>query len=400
MPGHSLAGREECDAHCRAGQNLSEQGKHEQAAAEFLRAIAADDRFADAHFCLACSLLKTGKAEDAHIHFSLARDLDAQRFRADSRINATIREVAAELPMDGVWLVDFERILADKTRPKSSPPGDDFFYEHVHLRPEGNYLLAASVFRQLAVVLPERVRKKAAGPDEPIPFEDCCRRIGLTGWSRLQMEESMASMTSRPPFTQQLDHRRDQADRRAELHRLRAQYGSPAARDEAFRECQAAIQRNPGNLDLRQCYAKLLVERGDVKGAIEQWLWLLARFPETASWQINLGEVFEAGGDFLAQVASSTRPKRSDPSLCATARYHRGVALMKQDESAEAEEQFRLAFKLDPRLAKAQNNLGTLLLGRHETAEAKQAFLRTLEADPLLFSTAAISPTCWITRGS
>jgi hypothetical protein len=79
------ARRDECDAHCRTGQELAAGGKHPEAVAEFQRALAADDRFADAHFCLAQSLLKTGEFENARSHFIVARDLDALRFRADSQ---------------------------------------------------------------------------------------------------------------------------------------------------------------------------------------------------------------------------------------------------------------------------------------------------------------------------
>ena len=96
--GLPAARREECDAHCRAGQELAAQGKHEQAAGEFQQALSADDRFADAHFCLAQSLLKMGEIENARKQFVLARDFDALRFRADSRVNQTVREVAAEGP--------------------------------------------------------------------------------------------------------------------------------------------------------------------------------------------------------------------------------------------------------------------------------------------------------------
>ena len=88
---------EECDKHCHAGQELAAQGKHDQAVVAELRALAIDDRFADAHFCLARSLLRTGDFEKARKHFVRARDLDALRFRADSRINQTIRDVAAEM---------------------------------------------------------------------------------------------------------------------------------------------------------------------------------------------------------------------------------------------------------------------------------------------------------------
>ena len=243
-------------------------GKHAEAVAEFQRALAADDRFADAHFCLAQSLLKTGEFENARSHFIVARDLDALRFRADSRINETIREVAGQRVADGVRLVDFEKMLEDKTRPEGSLPGCDYFYEHVHLRPEGNYLLAAAMFRQLAVPLPERVRRKAAGPEEPIPFEVCSRRIALTGWSRLRMEESMATMTNQPPFTQQLDHRRQQVARQAEVRRLRAKYGTAAAQDEAARAYQSVLQSSADKLDLRQCCAELLAERNDFRARL------------------------------------------------------------------------------------------------------------------------------------
>ena len=218
--GLDAAPREECDTRCRAGQELAGQGKHDQAIAELQRALSVDDGFADAHFCLARSLLKTGDFAQARKHFVLARDLDALRFRADSRINQTIREVAAERATGGIWLVDFEKELEEKQRLAGLLPGNESFYEHVHLRPEGNYLLAAAVFQQLAVALPEWVRQRATGPDGPISLEDCCQRIALTGWDRLQMEEEMAAMTSRPPFTQQLDHRQQQSGRRADTRRL------------------------------------------------------------------------------------------------------------------------------------------------------------------------------------
>jgi len=384
--GLDAAQREECDAHCRAGLELAAQGKHAQAAAEFERAIAADERFANAHFCLARSLLKTGDLENARQHFLLARDLDALRFRADSRINQAVREVAAERAANGVWLVDFEKVLEDKTRSEGSLPGDDYFYEHVHLRPEGNYLLAAALFRQLAVALPERVRRKAAGPDEPISLEVCSQRIALTGCSRLQMEKTMALMTSRPPFTQQLDHRRRQAARQADVRRLQAKFDTPAARDEAFRACQSALRSNPDDLELRQCYAKLLQELGDSRGAIEQWQWLLARFPEMANWHIDLGAALNAGGDLSGALAQFEVAIKLDPPGQVPVRCMCADALLTHGKIAEAEQQLREALELEPHMAKAQNNLGMILLNQKKTAEAEQAFQRALQADPALFT--------------
>ena len=228
------AQREECDKLCRSGQELAAQGKHDQAIAELERALAIDDRFANVHFCLARSLLKKGDSEKARQHFVLAQGTRCLAFSGRQPDQSDDSRRGGRAGRRWRVLVDFEKLLEEKTRTEDLLPGDEWFYEHVHFRPEGNYLLAASVFRQLSVVLPEWVRKQAAGLEEPISFEVCCQRIALTPWDRLQMEEEMATMTSRPPFTQQLDHRQQQAGRQAEIRRLRAKYATPVALDEAL----------------------------------------------------------------------------------------------------------------------------------------------------------------------
>ena len=48
--------------------------------------------------------MKAGRLAEARERFELARDLDVLRFRADSRINAVIREVAGEQEAAGVRL--------------------------------------------------------------------------------------------------------------------------------------------------------------------------------------------------------------------------------------------------------------------------------------------------------
>ena len=71
-----------------------------------------DDRFAELQFRLGRCLAAEGRSAEARERFVLARDLDALRFRADSRINAIIREVAAEQEAAGVRVVDAEQALA------------------------------------------------------------------------------------------------------------------------------------------------------------------------------------------------------------------------------------------------------------------------------------------------
>ncbi len=380
------ARREECDKLCQAGREMAARGRHAPAIVELERALAIDGRFADVHFCLARSLLRTGDCENARKHFTLARDLDALRFRADSRINQTIRDVAAARAKGGVWLVDFEKLLVEKTRTEDALPGNEWFYEHVHFRPEGNYLLAAAVFRQLSTVLPEWVRTRAAGSEDPISLEVCFRNIALTPWDRLQMEEEMAAMTNRPPFTQQVDHIQQQAGRRVEIRRLRAKHATPEELNQALQVYQSVIQLNPDDLDLRQGLARLLLQRKDFQGAIDQWQFLLSRFPEMANWHANLGVVFDASGDASSAISQFQEAGMINPYLRATLSYYCGNALLKQGKTSEAEQQYRQALELNPCLPKAQNALAAILVNQGKMAEAEQAFRCALEVDSSLVS--------------
>src|SRR5208337_1450333 len=159
------------------------------------------------------------------------------------------------------------------------------------------------------------------------------------------MEEGMAAMTNRPPFTQQLDHRQQQAARRVEIRRLRTKYATPMALDDALHVYQSAIQMDPDDLDLRQDFARLLVQRKDYQGAIEQWRYLLNRFPEMANWHVNLGLVFEASGDVSSALAQYHEAGAINPYLRATVSYYSGSALVKQGKTDEAQQQYRQALE-------------------------------------------------------
>ena len=270
-------------------------------------------------------------------------------------------------------------------------PGNEWFYEHVHFRPEGNYLLAATVYRELSTILPQWVRQRAAGVEGPISLETCCRRIALTGWDRVQMEEDMAAMTDRPPFTGQLDHRQRQAARRLEIERLRAKFATPAALDDAQAIYQAAIEAAPDDLDLRFEFARLLQKKKDYAGAIQQWRLLLARFPAMAKWHMNLGVVFSTSGNVSSALAEFDKAAGIEPTLRALAAYNSAHAWLNQGKTFEAERLFRRALELNPWMSKASNAQGAILVSQGKTAEARQAFRRALEADPALVS----APSTW-----
>ena len=101
-----------------------------------------------------CDLALTNASQSLR-EFELARDDDALAFRADSRINQIIRDAADEEAGKGVSLLDAARMLAQDSPEKI--PGNELFYEHVHLNFDGNYLLGLAFAEQTAKLLPKSI---------------------------------------------------------------------------------------------------------------------------------------------------------------------------------------------------------------------------------------------------
>jgi hypothetical protein len=140
----------------------------------------------------------------ARQHFSRARDLDTLRFRADSKINEINRAVAWS---SGAELVDIDDVLS-----KESPNGivgSEFVYEHVHLTPEGNYLLARAMFMQIASKLAAQTGQDGSAQDAAasVPSQaECEQLLAFTSHDRLRITREMLQRLQKPPFTNQLNH--------------------------------------------------------------------------------------------------------------------------------------------------------------------------------------------------
>ncbi len=182
------------------GNRLEQTGDYAQALQVYRQALAIDGQYAELEFRIARCLEKAGDTQQATQHFARARDLDTLRFRADSRINQINRSAAAS----GAEVVDAEAIFSQSNPTETI--GSDLVYEHVHLTPAGNYLLAREMFRKIATQI-------AGQPvhDDEIPTEAQCERLlALTSYDRYRMSNEMAQRLERPPFTNQLNHAEQQ----------------------------------------------------------------------------------------------------------------------------------------------------------------------------------------------
>ena len=193
----------------QSGGELESKEKWAEAIAKYQAASGIDDRFAELRYRLGRCLLQSGRHAEARGQFVSARDLDALRFRADSRINAIIREVAAERKEAGVRLADAEQTLAKSEMAPDGILGDGPFYEHVHFTFDGNYRLARVILDEVEAALP---RLAAARKQEPILSRvQCAELLAFTARDECQMAEMMLAITARPPFTNQFDHAARQA---------------------------------------------------------------------------------------------------------------------------------------------------------------------------------------------
>ncbi len=232
-------------------------------AEELFRAAArVDDTFAELRFRMGQCALALGQAEAARTQFTAARDLDALRFRGDSRINDSIREMVARTQDPGILLADAERAMAGAS--PDGMPGTESFYEHVHLTFEGNYALARTVAEQVEKLLPKTV-PPASRPWPEIAV--CARRLGHTDRALQLAVSGMLGRVNDVPFTAQANHA-EHLGRLAALARGLPPSDAPAAVREARTFCEAAVAEWPDDALLYQQLADIKLAEKDCAGAL------------------------------------------------------------------------------------------------------------------------------------
>jgi tetratricopeptide (TPR) repeat protein len=313
--------RSACEALCKAGLELERTGQWADALKRYLSAAEIDDRFAEAHFGAGRCYWHLGDEAAARERFVRARDLDALRFRADSTINEIVRS-AASAAGPGVEIVDGEAALIGNG--SHSIPGNDVFYDHVHLNPRGNYLLARALFPRVASMLPEEVRRSAT-TDETLSQKQCEQQLAFTGLDRRRVAQNVLRQLNRAPFTNQSNHNEQVAEMEREaagsaegaeiagaVYRqaiarqpddlwLHFNYGlflaviasDPAAAAEQF---SATLELHPNQLRARDCLAEMLVKLGRLDEAVAQYRQMLDQVPYYANGRLNLVQTLYAQG--------------------------------------------------------------------------------------------------------
>ncbi len=355
-----------------AGVAAEAQGSYADALRAYEKAAGIDATFAELAFRQGRCRLALGASGEAARDFGRARDFDALQFRADGRINGIIRQAAGAFATRGVCLLDVEGLFA--TNDPAGGPDTALFYEHVHLTPEGNYLLARAVAEEVARTLSRSEKGQWLSQAE------CLQAAGFTEWNRLDALGVILDRMDGPPFTQQVGHAAQLAAVREakERHRLASK---PVLVRQEVRQVAQAVARRPEDTDLRWNLAALLEIAGEVAGSEEQWRTLIRLQPQAALPYFNLAKLLDEAGRGAESLPLYRECLRINADYF-PARLALGTLCRRSGLLPEAVQELWQAVRQKPRAVEPRVALAQALTQSQRTAEAAEQWREVLRLDP------------------
>jgi len=176
------------------GRDLQARGQADSARVPFQEAMQLDSSYAEVHYRLAQCCDALGHKEQALHEYQRARDLDALRFRTDSRFNDLIRSMAHR---EGCQVADIE--LCFKAASPDSLIGLNLISEHLHPTARGQFLMAAEyarILQQRGLPVPAAAWEHGGAAAESLLWQN----RPLTPVDDYMAERKIALLTTRWPF--------------------------------------------------------------------------------------------------------------------------------------------------------------------------------------------------------
>src|ERR1035437_7136726 len=392
------------------GVRAEDQGNFAEAAQKFESAAKLDPKAAELQFHWGESLFGLTNAAAAREHFQLACDDDALPFRADSRINAIIRNEQQKISGDNLILFDAAAALASNN--PANLCGQETFYEHVHFDFDGSYRLGCAWAEQLAPRLPAAIASHAVGGWAT--QETCERRLGLTDWNRSLVIQHMIGRLQQPPLSSQLNSAGRLKVLEERVNQLRSRMNTAAA-TKTRDDFQKTLEQSPDDHYLHENFALFLQSVSDLPGAIAEWRHVHDLIPQDCVMYFQLGRLLGMQGQWAEAESSLREAVTIRPSLTqgwielgnvlasqekfelALADYNRarqqrpqdpqtifriGKVLAKLNRHTEAIQLYREVIKLNPGFWEAHYDLGGELDSANQLAEARAEFAEAVRLQP------------------
>ena len=329
------------------------QGRFEDAHALFTKAAAIDSTHAELRYRMAQCLTDLGQFDQANRHFTAARDYDALRFRADSRLNQIIKEIAREFA-DCAVVLDIEKFMA--TASVHGISREEHLLEHVQYNFHGNYLLAAGMLRTLDSLFAVPV------VDTNTLSEEVCReRLAFNPWEELVIDRVVYDRLIKPPFCGQEDnlHKVQEYERKINLlSRFVADSGQTI-----ITSYQRAAEREPQAWQIYNLLGRYLIQNNINAVAAEQaYRKVLDCLPHDQLVRFNLALALERQGRTSEAIEYYREAIRIDP-LFFDAYVYLTDDLMMKSRIGEAERYLKQVLRINPALPSAQERYAQMLLG-------------------------------------
>jgi tetratricopeptide (TPR) repeat protein len=352
-------------------------GDYADAVERYLAAAGIDDHYADLHFRLGRCYWATAEYEKARERYIRALELDTLRFRADTRINEIIRDVAADKTAEGVYLVDTAKVFEQNS--PFETPGEELFYEHVHLNFKGNYILAKTVYEQVQKILPpEWIKNQKADTRPTLTEAECAEFLAYTDWDRHAiLDKILTGFVRKPPFTNQLYYRECVMQMEQNLRALKSCL-VPEALQRAALQYRQAVEKAPADWRLHWKYGKLLTEGLiDFRAAAEQYRLVQKALPHSYVGHTALGAVSRGLGDLDQTIDEYLKAIKIKPTS-GDSHYFVAWAYQKQGKIDKAVEYYSKTIRLLPDFMPAYNNLAEILYRQGKIDKAVETYRRGL----------------------
>ena len=332
----------EWDGWFQAGIAAETAGDYGKALEQFTHAAALDSQYAELQFRMAnCDLAMANTPRALH-EFEVARDDDTLDFRSDTHINQIIKDAADAQASRGVHFLDAAQMFAENS--PDGIPGNELFYEHVHMNFAGNYLLGRAFAEQTEKLLPKSILARDKG--EWASAEICDRRLAVSLWDRARVYQANFSRVSEPPFTSQLNDVPRARFYMAKLKEFGGQMNADA-REQSRALYQDAVARAEEDYTLHQNFAQFLSQIDDLSEGVKQERLFSDLLPHTPVGPFKIGSM-----------------------------------LVRQGKIDEAQKSFLQALALRPDYVPALNELGLIFANQMKTTEAAKCFAEVIRINP------------------
>lgn len=284
-------------------QNILQQGLMAEsnkqwafAVSLYKEALKLDSRFAELHYRLARTLEQNSDPVASKFHYQSAKDCDALPFRSDSTIHATLKQVVEKLDSGKINLIDFDHLLRSHPGSLNEVPGSTFFYEHVHFRFNGDYIMASYLFPYIQEILdlPRQASSEEAGA--LLSLVDCAKELGYNPVLEAMMVQSMIRLQKGPPFLDQVDHAIRIQALESDFQKRYGGFG-PAHFQGAIKWIQDAMKSHPNDWNLPFLAARIADRMKDYETAVQLATKARDLMPHASFIRISLANYLAKSGN-------------------------------------------------------------------------------------------------------